>query len=465
MKSKIKYMLMMVFSFLFFFSFSTSVSAEDRVNEYETYILKYDYSVLVNGENDVWTYKNKTYVMDFPSNLNGMEYVTYYINVKNIGSETLSYPFGTYSIKNGVVSETNIRFDSTVSINGITYFVIRNYDVDTIEQFMFSLIDVDFYKSMVNSLNSHLESNFEFAYLETSGALISGYDDVYGFDGLKYTYYTNEGILSYDMYSTGNLENLNEDKGYVFTNTSLTRLSDMYTITDLENARQDGYNEGFSKGESSVDITVDNDTVINLYIKENDLLTKEEGENKYNQGFSDGKQYVYNNLDIDVTVQDYILNNYYTKNEYDINYELGVNVGKEYVYSNIESDPIIKEYVKTEVKETITEKTNIKLVGDGSDTDADLFVKNYDVDYSDTGDFTINVYKGQDTHKIEVVEKVVDNTVVKEIVDKDFVVKLIVICLIIVGLVVVGSLIFLSTPTISKNKIKKGGKKNAFFKY
>ena len=450
MKSKIKYMLMMVFSFLFFFSFSTSVSAEDKVNEYETYILKYDYSVLVNGGNDVWTYKNKTYVMDFPSNLNGIEYVTYYINVKNLGSETLTYPFGTYSIKNGVASETNIRFDSTVSSNGITYFVIRNYDVDTIEQFMSSLINVDFHKSMVSSLNTYLGSNFEFAYLETSGALKSGYDDVYGFDGLKYTYYTNDGISRYDMYSTGNIENLNEDNGYVFTNTSLTRLSDMYTITDLENARQDGYNDGFVNGESSVDVTVDNDTVINLYIQENGLLTKEEGENKYNQGFNDGKQNVYKNLDVDITVKEYISNNYYTKEEYDVNFELGVSSGKEYVYSNIESDPVIKEYVKTEVKETITEKTKIKIVGDESDVDVDLFIKDYDVNYSDTGDFTINVYKGQDNYEIETITKTNNH------IDVSTIIKIGIISLMVIIAIVIMFIIFSGVSSANK-KIKRSG--------
>ena len=113
-------------------------------------------------------------------------------------------------------------------------------------------------------------------------------------------------------------------------------------------------------------------------------------------------------------------------------------------------DSVIKEYVKTEVKETITEKTKIKIVGDESDVDVDLFIKDYDVNYSDTGDFTINVYKGQDNYEIETITKTNNH------IDVSTIIKIGIISLMVIIAIVIMFIIFSGVSSANK-KIKRSG--------
>lgn len=282
------------FTFLFVALLDVSVvSAEDKTFDYETYILKYDYS-LTTLNSDNWSYTNNTYVLDIPTDLDQIDYVTYFFYVRNTGTETLTYPFGTYNISNDIASTAKIRFEDEVSANGTTYFVVRNYDIDTIEEFMSSLVNISFYESMVDTINEYLGSSLEFSYISSGGATISGYDDVYGYDGLKYTYYPKGSTTtSYDVYSPNELPDMSYLYNYEFSNVSLIRLSDLYTITDLENKYSEGYAKGKEDGIAGVDITTDNQEAIDEYLNENDLYTNEEyleyGELKHQEGYAEGK--------------------------------------------------------------------------------------------------------------------------------------------------------------------------------
>ena len=183
-----------------------------------------------------------------------------------------------------------------------------------------------------------------------------------------------------------------------------------------------GYNIGFAEGEYSVDITSDNDTVIDLYIKQNKYHTDWEFNLNFELGYSEGINFVYKNIESDKVVTKYVkdyiyLNKYYTNTEYINNYNEGYQTGysdgynygynegivdgKEVVYKNITSDPIVKEYYK----EKLVNNTNITFQQDGYEKV--YVVKNYIINETDTGDFTIVIRNGQDNYKIETVEEVI----------------------------------------------------------
>lgn len=220
--------------------------------EYETYILKWDEITTSDSSAD---HLGKSYVLNIEKNIQSIGYVTYEIYVKNIGTERLNYNYGTYQIMGGVASEYKIRFEDDLSVNGTTTFVIRNYDIDTVEEFASSLVNRNFYQSMTNSLNQLLGSNLEFSYLDTGTSRpVNGYDDVYNNQTLGYSYIDMNGHEYKGTYSMNTLEsfgttaNVNTE----IKNVSVTRLSDFYTVEDLEIKYQEGYvkgkNDGYQEG-------------------------------------------------------------------------------------------------------------------------------------------------------------------------------------------------------------------------
>ena len=247
-----------IFIFSFFLTGTNQVNATDI--EYETYILKWDE---ITSQDNTANHYGKSYVLNLPNDIQSIGYVSYEIYVKNIGTERLYYNFGTYQIIDGVASEYKIRFEDDVSSNGTTAFVIRNYDIDTVEEFASSLVNGNFYQSMTNAINELLGSNLEFSYLDTGTSRpTNGYDDIYSNQTLGYSYITSDGRELTGTYSMNTLHSF----GYTanvyseIKNVSVTRLSDFYTVEDLEikyqegyvKGKNDGYIEGFEDGKNTI---------------------------------------------------------------------------------------------------------------------------------------------------------------------------------------------------------------------
>lgn len=247
-------------------------------------------------------------------------------------------------------------------------------------------------------------------------------------------------------------------------------------LGDIESIRkkeyQDGYDEGykvgFANGESSVDITTDNDEAIDIYIKVNKYHTDYEFNLNYDLGMRFGINYVYNNLDVDLTIQEYVKNyieknNYYTEKEfldnyasgYTKGYKLGYNEG--YTLGKNSGGQVITDEV---LVETMKEKLLNNLTIDLKTIDANIgsiLIKKYDINVENNGDTKITIHYEQPDYKLkaETVVEVVpgENTIIEKENNNAEIISLVV-----AGAVVIAGialLIALLSSLGSKSKKKK----------
>lgn len=114
--------------------------------------------------------------------------------------------------------------------------------------------------------------------------------------------------------------------------------SNVVNLSDID--YENGYNQGFSDGESSVDITTDNQNAIDNYIEENNLHTDsdyiEYGNSKYNDGYVAGQ----NSVDITVDNEE-SYNNGYSNGKSD-----GIEEGKASVDITTDNESAINKYIQ-----------------------------------------------------------------------------------------------------------------------
>ena len=154
------------------------------------------------------------------------------------------------------------------------------------------------------------------------------------YDDLMYGNYVKDGdaIQGIGMYEQGFSDGYEAGKNHVSDSTG------GYTEEDLNNK----YNEGYQEGKNSVDITSDNENVINEYITSNNMKTEEEylnyGEEKYTEGKEENaNEYAerleeldrtINNLNNEINELNSKINDYEsTDDKYQVGYESGYNAG------------------------------------------------------------------------------------------------------------------------------------------
>ena len=241
----------------------------------------------------------------------------------------------------------------------------------------------------------------------------------------KYTNGFNAGKSSVDVtsnddqiYMEAYTEGLNDGKTIGFQEGVNSIDLEEIKKSEYDRGYQNGYNTGFANGESSVDITSDNDTVIHAYIEKHNYHTDFDFNLNFDLGFSEGIKFVYKNIESDEVVTKYVkeyirVNKYHTNTQYIDNsdeyykkgykegYKLGLEDGKEYIYRTVESDPIIQEHWRTKIVNGL----DINFITQGGEKV--YLIKNYDINYKDTGDFKIIIHEGQDTFRVETIENVV----------------------------------------------------------
>ena len=241
----------------------------------------------------------------------------------------------------------------------------------------------------------------------------------------KYTNGFNAGKASIDItsnddqiYMEAYTEGLNDGKTIGFQEGVNSIDLEAIKKSEYDRGYQNGYNTGFANGESSVDITSDNDTVIHAYIEKHNYHTDFDFNLNFDLGFNEGIKFVYKNIESDEVVTKYVkeyirVNKYHTNTQYIDNsdeyykkgykegYKLGLEDGKEYIYRTVESDPIIQEYWRTKIVNGL----DINFITQGGEKV--YLIKNYDINYKDTGDFKIIIHEGQDTFRVETIENVI----------------------------------------------------------
>ena len=349
-----------------------------------------------------------------------------------------------------------------------------------------------------NAINSYIS---EHKY-HTDGEYIAHGNNQYnkGYEDGVNSVYTNieednvvkEYVVNYikvNKYYTSTQYIDNYDKGYNdgytigYSDGSLLSGLDEIKAAEYQRGYNDGYEVGYADGEYSVDVTVDNDTAIDIYITKNNYHPHWEFEMNFDLGFDAGTRFVYNNLHADLVIQEHVHNyitehNYYTQTQFIDNYDLGYKNGYDKGYSKGYDDGydlgesnvdkvITNEILVETMREKLLKGLTINLIRKGSDIN--WLIKNYDLDIKDNGDTKITIHFGQENYEIktEIIEEVVpgpslpgettqDNSSNKYIV--------ILFAALIIAIVIIIIIIFVWMIKKIKKSISYSSKKNRFIK-
>ena len=277
-----------------------------------------------------------------------------YDNIKRTGSDTL------YENETWYFSHTylNLYSASNSSINLVSF--MNKVDYKELSTKILSLIfeneilplnqDIEGLESMKMNFSHFVLANFgDFVSETESDIAISTFDSNIGihtsssgtmavtkrsFNDLMYG--VSDENEDYSA-SIGNYE-MGFSDGYQAGLDSKGSVSGEYTEDDLNKK----YEEGFSDGKASIDITSDNEEAINEYITSNNMKTEEEyltyGEEKYTEGKEENaNEYAerlneldttINNLNNEINELNSKINDYEsTDDKYQVGYETGYNAG------------------------------------------------------------------------------------------------------------------------------------------